>query len=489
MTVPAAKLPSGVPGFDAVTRGGLPRGRLTLLEGARGTGKTIFALQVLAAGVQGGDGGAVFVAHDESPEALRRAALDFGWDIAAWEREGRWAFVDGVPDPAHETVFAGDFDLGALIARIEAAAVRSGARRVVLDSLDGLFAQLPPSPVVENELRRLASTLESLGATTLFTATPAFAEAGPRRVADGVIRLARGGDLESWALAIEVETLRGAAHLSGRHPVVVVPGEGIAVLAPLGFEHDVPAFDRVPSGNPGLDRMMGGGPFRDSLVLLKGPPGSGKSLLLAEFLAGGAGSGDRSVLVSFKDGRARVIAEAAVFAIDMERMEADRRLAIVCARPDGAALAEHLYLIQTILDRFEPQRVAVAGLAELARIAGPRLLAQGLAYLTALLRQRGVTGLLVWPDRRVLGGDDLAAQLATAADAVIVLRDEDDGGERLRLIDVLKVRGSWHERGPRAYAIDGDGLHIGRPWRVGPAPEHEPAPDVRHAADAARDLV
>jgi circadian clock protein KaiC len=169
----------------------------------------------------------------------------------------------------------------------------------------------------------------------------------------------------------------------------------------------------------------------------------------------------------------------------MERMEADRRLAIVSARPDGAGLAEHLHLIHTILDQFEPRRVAIAGLPELARIAGPRLLAHGIAHLAGLLRQRAVTGLIVWPDAFLADGRDPWPQIATTADALIALREIEDGGERVRLIDVLKVRGSWHERGPRAYVIDGDGLHVGRPWRDTAGPDPVP----HHAGEAGGDFA
>lgn len=471
MTVPRAKLATGVPGFDAIARGGLPRAGFALLLGARGTGKTTFGLQLAAAAIADG-GAAVLVAFDEAPAALERAGQELGLDPIAWRADGRLAVVDGVPDPTQEVVHAGDFDLGALLARIEAAVAATRADRVVIDSLDGLLAQVPRAGVIGAELRRLAAALAAMGVTTLATATPDGAAATlALAVADTVIRLVRGAAPDAWPLAVEIVAMRGAAHLWGAHPAVVVPGEGLAVLAPPAFETEAAPVERAPTGNPGLDRMLGGGVFRDTLMVMHGPPGTGKSVLAAEYLAGGAGSGDRCALVSFRASRARIVAEAAGWAIDMERMEADRRLAIVCARPDGGGLADHLYLIETVIDRFEPRRVVIDGLAALARGCDDRLFRLGLAHLAGRLRQRGVGALLTWPDGVASGA--VEADLKTHADAIVELADS--GADGLRVIAVTKMRGSWHERAARAYVIDGDGLHIGRPWRD----EEDAAPDLQ----------
>ena len=464
MTVPRTKLASGVPGFDAVARGGLPRGRLALLHGDRGTGKTTFALQFLATGVGAGEGGAVYVTFDESPDALARTALDLGLDLQLWRAEACWAFVDAVPDPAHETVFAGDFDLGGLLARIEAAAANCRAERVVLDSIDGLIAQVPRRDVALNELRRLCRALETMGVTTVATTAGDAAHSPIQAIADTVVRFVRGTHRDDWPLALEIVAMRGAAHLNGSFPVAVVPGEGLGVLAPPGFEAEAPPPDRAPSGNPGLDRMIGGGIFADTLILLQGPPGSGKSLLAMEFLAGGAGSGAKGALVSFTDSRARIVADAAGWAIDAERMEADRRLAIVCARPDGSSFADHLFLIDTVLDRFQPPRLVVDGLVAHARLVGPHVFLRGIGHLAASLRQRGIAGLVTWPT----GLDGMLTQLdrdlATFADAIVALDVGGSADDPTRTVLVAKMRGSWHERAPRAYTIGGDGFHIGRPW-------------------------
>ncbi|HMQ35464.1 MAG TPA: ATPase domain-containing protein, partial [Chloroflexaceae bacterium] len=127
------RLPTGIPGFDHIANGGLPRGRTTLVSGTAGSAKTVFAAQFLAAGVGAGEPG-VFITFEEAPEDLRKNMRGFGWEIAEWEGQGRWAFVDASPQP-DDLVVLGAYDLGALIARIEHAVRRVGATRVSLDSL------------------------------------------------------------------------------------------------------------------------------------------------------------------------------------------------------------------------------------------------------------------------------------------------------------------------------------------------------------------
>src|SRR5204863_2896709 len=106
------KLPTGITSFDVIAKGGLPRNRTTLVSGTAGSGKTVFAMQFLAAGIRDAEETGVFVTFEESASDIRQNMQSFGWDLAAWEREGKLAFVDASPDPVIETVESGSFDLG-----------------------------------------------------------------------------------------------------------------------------------------------------------------------------------------------------------------------------------------------------------------------------------------------------------------------------------------------------------------------------------------
>ena len=169
-TTSITKLASHIPGFDHVADGGLPLGRTTLVCGSAGSAKTILAAQFLAEGIRHTGESGVFVTFEESAEDVRVNMSGFGWDIAAWEAQGLWAFVDASPEPSHETVIVGDYDLGALLARIEYAVSRVGAHRLSMDSLGAIFTQFTDSATVRREMFRIATALKRLGLTALLTA-------------------------------------------------------------------------------------------------------------------------------------------------------------------------------------------------------------------------------------------------------------------------------------------------------------------------------
>src|SRR5687768_11818739 len=163
------KTATGISSFDIIAKGGLPKNRTTLISGTAGSGKTIFAVQFLAAGIEAGIPG-VFVTFEESATDIRKNMLGFGWDLAQWESEGKLAFVDASPDPSIESIEAGSFDLGALLARVQHAVRKVKAQRVAVDSLGAVFSQFSDQSTVRSELFRIASALKGMNVTAVLTA-------------------------------------------------------------------------------------------------------------------------------------------------------------------------------------------------------------------------------------------------------------------------------------------------------------------------------
>ena len=230
------KLRTGIQGFDLISYGGLPRGRTTLVAGTAGSAKTVFAAQFLAAGiVRAGEGG-VFVTFEETGEDIRRNVRGFGWDVGRWEAEGRWAFVDASPQPGQDPIIAGTYDLGALLARIENAVRKTGAKRVALDSLSGIFMQLPDAATVRAELFRITAALKAMGVTSLVTAERTEEYGGICRqeveefVTDNVIILRNVLEQEKRRRTIEVLKFRGTQHQKGEFPFTVTPEHGIVII-------------------------------------------------------------------------------------------------------------------------------------------------------------------------------------------------------------------------------------------------------------------
>lgn len=163
------KIETAIPGFDFLAEGGLPQGRATLIAGTAGSAKTVFACQFLAEGVKRGEAG-VFVTFEEPPKDIRKNMRGFGWDIAQWEEDRMWAFVDASPQPGEKPIVTGDYDLGPLLARIEFAISKHRAKRVSMDSLGAIFSHLADSAQVRSDLFSIASALRELEVTAIMTA-------------------------------------------------------------------------------------------------------------------------------------------------------------------------------------------------------------------------------------------------------------------------------------------------------------------------------
>ena len=246
------KLPTGIPGFDDIALGGLPKGRTTLVSGTAGSGKTILACQFLAEGITAANDNGVMVTFEESPADIRTNMLSFGWDIQKWEDEGKWAFVDGTRELGQEEILTGGYDLSALLVRVEHAVRKVGAGRVSADSLGAFFSEYTDSTIVRGELHRIASVLKGIGVTVIMTAERAqeygeIARYGVEEfVADNVVILRNVLEGAKRRRTVEILKFRGTPHDNGEHPFTIVSGEGIIVL-PRAFAHPIhaPFFHRT----------------------------------------------------------------------------------------------------------------------------------------------------------------------------------------------------------------------------------------------------
>jgi circadian clock protein KaiC len=472
---PVEKVPTGIAGFDRMAHGGLPAGRTTLVSGTAGAAKTLFASQYLAGGITQYDEPGVFVTFEEPPEDLRRNLISLGWDIAAWEEEGRWRFVDASPDPEQELTLAGSWDFGALMARIERAVEVTGARRVSLDSLGAVFSEFPDAARVRRELRRLSRALRDLGVTAVMTVERRSEYGEISRwgveefVAEDVIVLRNILEDEAARRTMQILKFRGTTHRKGEFPFAIINDRGIVALPLAGADlTDLPSTTtRIDSGNDVLDEMCGGGPFKDSISLISGATGTGKTLAVTEFMKGAARNGERSLLFAFEESREQLIRNARGWGIDYEQMERDGLLRIVALYPEMASLEEHLVSITDAVRDFDPQRFALDSLSALERAATVRGFRHFVIGVTSMLKDRAVTGVYTATTPSLLGGASVTeSHISTLTDAIILLRYVEVAGEIKRAISVLKMRGSQHDRDIREITIDHDGMHIGEPLRT-----------------------
>lgn len=466
------KLETGIPGFDFLAEGGLPKGRATLISGTAGSAKTVFACQFLVEGIKKGENG-VFVTFEESPKAIRKNMRGFGWNIKEWEDNRQWAFVDASPQPGETPMVSGKYDLGALIARIEYAIRKYSARRVSLDSLGAIFSHLADSAQVRSDLFRLASALRELEVTAIMTAerTEEYGEISrfgvEEFVADNVVILRNVLADEKRRRTIEILKYRGTDHQKGEYPFTIIKGKGVVIIPLSAIELEQHSSNiRITSGSRELDKMCGGGFFRDSIILVSGATGTGKTLMVTEFMAGGVKNNERCLVFAFEESREQLFRNATGWGVDFEQMERDGKLKVVCRYPETTGLENHLINMKEIIQEFKPNRVAVDSLSALERVSNLKGFREFIIGLTSFIKQQEIGGLFTSTTPTLLGGSSITeAHISTITDSIILLRYVEMYGEMRRGITVLKMRGSMHDKDIREFTIDNKGMHIGHPFR------------------------
>ncbi|WP_347270211.1 circadian clock protein KaiC [Rhizorhabdus histidinilytica] len=463
------RVKTGIEAFDDLVMGGLPRGRTTIVGGTPGSGKTVFATQFLVHGIASLDEPGVFVTFEESPTEIETNMKSFSWDVRRWREQNKLVFVDASPRDQDQMV-VGDFDLAGLLARILHGVKSIQAKRIVLDSITQLFDHFVADPTtVRRELLRIATALKKEGLTILMTAerNNEYGDISRHRieefVADNVVILRNALDRERRRRTIEVLKMRGSRHVEGEVPITLVEKQGIIAvpLSSLRLEQQS-STKRVTSGNAELDQMTSGGFFRDSVTLVSGATGTGKTLLVTNFLAGGIAAGERALLVGYEESRGQLFRNARSWGVDFERMEADGKLKVICLYPEAQSLPDHLLMIRELVDEFKPDRVALDSLSALERIAPETGFREFLISLTSFIKKREIAGLCTATNQSLIGGHSASEQhISTLTDSIILLRYIQQREAMHRGLMVLKMRGSQHDKQIRRFTIDGKGMHLG----------------------------
>lgn len=491
------KSPTRIEGFDHIACGGLPEGRSTLVAGTSGSAKTVFAAQFLAEGIMKSGEPGVFITFEENVENLRRNIAGFGWDIEKWEADGKWIFIDASPQPFEQQEVSGDYTFDGLLIRLRAAIEKIGAKRLVIDSLGCVFQQFTDAHIVRREMFGIIHTLNTLGVTSIIT-SERTEEYGPLArfgveefVTDNVVILRNVLDEEKRRRTIEILKFRGTDHLKGEFPFTVQP-TGIYILPLSALELiQKSTSERISSGIPDLDEMCGGGFFRDSIILISGATGTGKTLTSTQFL--GCGDG-RALLYAFEESREQLFRNASGWGMDFEALEKAGRLKVVCVYPEVKALEDHLLAIKREVEEFKPTRIAIDSLSALERVAGIKPFREFVIGLTSFIKHKQVAGLFTATTPNLMGGSSVTeAHISTITDSIILLRYVEIFGEMRRGLTVLKMRGSAHDKNIREFDITSAGMRIGRPFRgvsgiISGLPMHKNSPEIDHLGDLIQKL-
>jgi circadian clock protein KaiC len=460
-----ARIEVGVAGFDDLVHGGLPEGRSTLLAGSTGTGKTVFGLQFLASGARLGEHG-VLVTFAERPDDLIANAESFGWGLEELVRERRLVVLDATPHS--DSVVSGRFDLGGLSARIAHALGEVEGTRLFLDPIDALFEEFSAAAEVRRAFAAMLRALRPLGATTLIAAERPSEDDHVTRygseefVVDNVVLLRNVRAAERRRRTVEVLKLRGADHHKGEFPFVIDASAGIEVVpfSPIEGASDVSA-ERISLGNAELDAMCGGGMYRDSLMMITGATGTGKTLIGLQFVVAGILAGERVVYLSFEESQWQLERNAAGWGMDLRAPEREGRLEVISRYPARLGLEDLLVELKHTVEEFAPTRLVLDSMTAVEHNSPPKAFREFSVGLSGYLKGRGVATMMTTTLPNLLGGDHATdLYLSTIADAILSLRYFDLDSQVRRAILVLKIRGSAHARSMHEYEIHADGMSV-----------------------------
>ncbi|MGZ4998663.1 MAG: circadian clock protein KaiC [Methylomonas sp.] len=458
------KCPTGIPGMDQITHGGLPRGRTTLVCGGSGSGKTLFGMEFLVKGAMEYGEPGVFMAFEENAEELACNVTSLGFDVSALEKN-KQLVIDHVRIERSEIEETGEYDLEGLFIRLGYAIDSIGAKRVVLDTIEALFGALANEGILRAELRRLFHWLKSKGVTAIVTGERgdgSFTRRGLEEyVSDCVILLDQRVVDQVATRRMRIVKYRGSAHGTNEYPFLLdEQGFTVVPLTAVSLQYQVPT-DFVSTGIDKLDAMLGGrGYYRGGTLLVSGTAGTGKSSIAAHFVAAACRRGERGMYCAFEESPDQVIRNMRSIGIDLKPWMDKGLLRFQAARPSTYGLEMHLATLQRSIELFQPKVVVFDPISSF-EAAGSFVEAKTmLMRLVDFLKSRQITTLIT----SLTGGGSPIEQsevgISSLIDTWLLLRNLEQGGERTRVLYILKARGMAHSNQVREFLITGQGVDL-----------------------------
>ncbi|MBE3118873.1 MAG: circadian clock protein KaiC [Candidatus Atribacteria bacterium] len=461
-TLPKAS--TGIQGLDEITGGGLPRGRPTLVSGGAGSGKTLFGLEFLVRGATQYSEPGVFMSFEESLPDLTKNVASLGFDLDRLVADKK-LFVDHVSITRSEFGETGEYDLDGLFIRIADAVQKVGARRIVLDTIEALFGELPNPGILRAEIRRLFNWFKQKGLTTVITVEPDQPDRLSRHgieefVSDCVILLDHRIREEISTRRLRIVKYRGSTHGTNEYPFLI-DDQGISVLpiSSLGLDHDAPA-ERVSSGIARLDGMLGGkGFYRGSSILASGTAGTGKTTIAASFVDAACRRGERCLFFAFEESPRQVVRNMRSIGIDLEPWIRKGLLQFQAARPSYGGIEQVLLVTHKCIANFQPSVVVVDPVTNLLMASSLNEVRSMLTRLVDFLKTQRIT--TIFTSLTAAGPLEASeADVSSLMDTWLLLKSIEVGGERNRALYVLKSRGMEHSNQIREFLLTNDGLRL-----------------------------
>lgn len=467
-----AKAATGIAGLDQITEGGLPRGRPTLVCGAAGCGKTVFAMEFLVRGATEFNEPGVFVAFEENEKELAQNVASMGFDVAGLIARKK-LLIDYVRVERSEIEETGEYDLEGLFIRLASAIERVGAKRIVLDTIESLFASFSNANILRAELRRLFGWLKSNGITAVVTAETGDGKLTRQGieeyVADCVILLDHRVEDQNSIRRMRVVKYRGTIHGTSEYPFLIGP-DGISVLplSSLKLDHKA-SLHRISTGIPRLDTMLGGkGFYRGTSILVSGRAGTGKSSIAAHFVQAACRRGERALYMASEQSVDEVLRNMRSIGIDLEPWIKRGLLKFYAARPGTFGLEKHLVAIHQEASDFDPKVVVIDPITNFISVGTASEVKSMVTRLIDMFKCKEITAMFT----SLTSGDSdpemSEVGVSSQMDTWLLLRNLESNGERNRGLLVLKARGMSHSNQIREFRLTDHGVELLDVY-VGPA--------------------
>jgi len=442
------KCPTGIRGLDEITLGGLPRGRPTLVCGGAGSGKTLLAMEFIVRGIREFGEPGVFMTFEETARELTSNVESLGFDLRSLVVQKKLV-LDYVYIERGEIEEAGEYDLEGLFVRLAMMVDEVGAKRMVLDSLEALFAGLPNEAILRAELRRLFRWLKERGLTAVITAeqgSNSLTRHGLEEyISDCVIFLDHRVANQVATRRLRIVKYRGSAHGTNEYPTMI-DANGLSVLpiSSLGLDHGV-SLKRISTGVAALDAMFGGkGYYRGSSVLVSGGAGTGKSSLAAAFVDAACERGERCLYLASEESAAQLMRNMASIGLDLRQWERSGRLRFHASRATLFGLEQHLVSIHTLVEEFKPMVVVMDPVTNLNPVGTEAEIVGMLTRVVDFLKRRGISAVFTSLTEDGPGNPESGVGISSLMDTWVLLRQVESSGDRKRVLHILKSRGMAH---------------------------------------------
>jgi circadian clock protein KaiC len=462
------KVPSGIKGMDAITGGGLPKGRPALVSGGPGCGKTLFAMEFIVHGITDYNEPGVFVAFEEKIDDLKKNFTSRGFDLQDLINQKK-LILDHIFIDRSEIEETGEYNLEGLFIRLGALIDEVGAKRIAIDTLEAIFSGFSNEAILRSELRRLFLWLKDKGITAVVTG-----ERGDRTitkygleeyVADCVITLDHRVSNQIATRRLRIIKYRGSIHGTDEYPFLI-SHDGISVLpiTSLSLTHTA-STQRISSGIPQLDTMLGGkGYYRGSSILVSGQAGTGKTSIAATFIDAACRRGEKCLFMILEESESQITRNMKSIGIDLEPWVRKGVLKFHAVRPTAYSLEMHLSMIFRLIEDFSPQVIAVDPISNLYPVGDDiqvRSMLMRLIDHTKSLQMTGLfTNLSLEEAQDAYALEATRMHVSSLMDAWLILKNVEGNGERNRAFSLAKARGIAHSNQLREFVLTDNGVQL-----------------------------